>query len=678
MANFDELTGAAAAVENETLTGGNTAARVGGVMGDTIEMLARVPGVIDGVALTGGAAYGSLQNYLTALQQSGYPAAEIAEGKMIAWRNVRGGSTGGARLRLSRFKGGDTWDETAWEECNVDNYSWVLDWSGETVADVEVTETSLMNPAGGAVVWDTARRTFLYRTGTAGAYAYHNNWACTDGRPSLNDFQDYAWQSLITDWQGCLRPAIFKGTDGSIWLPVSRSEIVCVVLSATDEAYPEVVTFSGETVANPSPVDEMTLADGGTGEVVWATDSGSNRFLLRKKKSTTGVQYYAVWSGLENGQSDMVALQKTNQGGLYGGKLYKGQNGTTWQATGTHTLTRVYAPEAYQETDYTSGGFGGIFAGVDDDITEANPATGARLWWLRSRACLGWGTVSLKSETWDGTRGVARFAFTGKITYTQAEINDNTGYLLGGRLVLTSSGRLAPGGDAPLLLADRWGSRHELWQMSSGHTSCRRLWDVEAGDWLMPDGVLVPSWANVYFRTEAIGVVVDPSRRLFVPLPFETAAGTVYGSGKNSNLGLETARQLTGAASAIEAAQVFDAAEFGLTLTASEVLSYFPAFYDARYGSGRELGYRRMLPTRAEAWALTYGAGSPVSVSVNAWYVANSGTYPIKRIVSVTPEVLSGQTTPANVDLMEGYGSARIPMTGNISGGIPLLAMFPM
>lgn len=119
----------------------------------------------------------------------------------------------------------DTWSSLKIQEeigKNASAYISVAVWSGTEVADVEVVGVSMSETdAPENVVYDTVKKTFLYRSGDM----YINNW---DTRTS---YQDNMYPVLIPDPSfsaGLKKNVLYKGLDGSVCIASDASALVKV------------------------------------------------------------------------------------------------------------------------------------------------------------------------------------------------------------------------------------------------------------------------------------------------------------------------------------------------------------------------------------------------------------------------------------------------------------------
>lgn len=128
-------------------------------------------------------------------------------------------------------------------DANNPKYSTVVDWSGETVDDVEVTQQSVQGVAG-TVVYDTTKHTFLFRA-MALPVKYYNNW---EGR---ENFQANVWKASNFA-AGFFENTYYKGADGSIWVATSNAELTRLFFATSGGSQTiEVDDALSETSENP-------------------------------------------------------------------------------------------------------------------------------------------------------------------------------------------------------------------------------------------------------------------------------------------------------------------------------------------------------------------------------------------------------------------------------------------
>lgn len=136
-------------------------------------------------------------------------------------------------------------------DANKPKYPSVVEWSGVTVEDVDVTTVSIQ--AAGVVVYDTVKKTFLLRSlGSFANYAYSNNWA---GR---EDFQANVWKAS-NFVAGFYENTYYKGANGDMWIATSSSELM-KLYSASSSG--QTIEVDDElSVTSENPVQNKVITD---------------------------------------------------------------------------------------------------------------------------------------------------------------------------------------------------------------------------------------------------------------------------------------------------------------------------------------------------------------------------------------------------------------------------------
>lgn len=442
------------------------------------------------------------------------------------------------------------------------------------------------------------------------------------------------------------------------------------------DRYSPVVGWSGETVEGVDVVAGSLMS--GEGAVVYDTAKGS--FLFRLDGDTP--KYYGNWPSRSQFQ-DNVYVSGGTFTAAFTAAVFLGDDGSVWLPSSASMLVRVVAPAAVDEGAGLAV-FAGVFASVADDIVEAEPGDGARLWYVKALRSFAWGVVTRSSAAWDGSGGVARFTFTGKTSFELLDTVLHPEWTLGGRLLADALGRLVPSDAGVMQLSvDGTGLRFAAYshvrgaagQNANTGAECVPLFSLAAGDYLLADGTFCPA-SDYLGCSDAVGIIVDPAKGLFLPVPLETEDGAFYAASAGVKAINAVKDTLAMAAGCVEADAVLDNMRWALGGADTSYEAYFPAFYAARWGdSARMSGYRRLLATRAECEAMTDGAVRDALVS---WYHYNAeaGDLPT-AFYGTTPRYSMGDAASLAYVTLQGSDGMTVPVAQAPAGGFPLLALYP-
>lgn len=442
------------------------------------------------------------------------------------------------------------------------------------------------------------------------------------------------------------------------------------------DRYSPVVSWSGETVEGVSVTAGSSMAD--EGDVVYDTAKGT--FLFRP--SGQEVRYYSNWPSRGQFQ-DNVYVSGGTFTAAFTAAVFMGEDGSVWLPSSASLLVRVIAPAAVDEGAGLAV-FAGVFASVADDIVEAEPGDGARLWYVKALRSFAWGVVTRSSAAWNGSGGVARFTFTGKTSFELLDTVLHPEWTLGGRLLPDVLGRLVPSEAGVMQLSvDGTGLRYAAYshvrgaagQNANTGAECVPLFTLAAGDYLLADGTFCPA-SDYLGGSDAVGIIVDPGKGLFLPVPLETEGGAFYAGSAGVKTINAVKDTLAMAAGCVEADAVLDNMRWALGGADTSYEAYFPAFYAARWGgSARMSGYRRLLATRAECEAMTDGAVRDALVS---WYRYNAeaGDLPT-AFYGTTPRYSMGDAASLAYVTLQGSEGMTVPVSQAPAQGFPLLALYP-
>lgn len=442
------------------------------------------------------------------------------------------------------------------------------------------------------------------------------------------------------------------------------------------DRYSPVVGWSGETVEGVDVVAGSLMS--GEGAVVYDTAKGS--FLFRLDGDTP--KYYGNWPSRSQFQ-DNVYVSGGTFTAAFTAAVFLGDDGSVWLPSSASMLVRVVAPAAVDEGAGLAV-FAGVFASVADDIVEAEPGDGARLWYVKALRSFAWGVVTRSSAAWDGSGGVARFTFTGKTSFELLDTVLHPEWTLGGRLLADALGRLVPSDAGVMQLSvDGTGLRYAAYshvrgaagQNANTGAECVPLFSLAAGDYLLADGTFCPA-SDYLGCSDAVGIIVDPAKGLFLPVPLETEDGAFYAASAGVKAINAVKDTLAMAAGCVEADAVLDNMRWALGGADTSYEAYFPAFYAARWGDfARMSGYRRLLATRAECEAMTDGAVRDALVS---WYHYNAeaGDLPT-AFYGTTPRYSMGDAASLAYVTLQGSDGMTVPVAQAPAGGFPLLALYP-
>lgn len=464
------------------------------------------------------------------------------------------------------------------------------------------------------------------------------------------------------------RSRLVRYKSGDVWDGAAWEE--CYV-----DRYSPVVSWSGETVEGVSVTPGSSMAD--EGDVVYDTAKGT--FLFRP--SGQEVRYYGNWPSRGQFQ-DNVYVSGGTFTAAFTASVFMGGDGSVWLPSSASLLVRVIAPPVV-DAEGRLAGFAGVFASVADDIVEAEPGDGARLWYVKALRSFAWGTVARSTAPWDGSGGVARFTLTGKTSFELLDLTLHPEWTLGGRLMADALGRLVPSEAGVMLLSvDGTGLRYAAYshvrgaagQNANTGAECVPLFTLAAGDYLLADGTFCP--ASDYQGSNAVGIIVDPGKGLFLPVPLETEGGAFYAGSAGVKTINAVKDALSMAAGCVEADAVLDNMRWALGGSDTSYEAYFPAFYAARWGgSGRMSGYRRLLATRAECEAMTDGAVRDALVS---WYRYNVGAGDLPTaFYGTTPRYTIDDAASLAIVTLQGSEGMTVPVAKAPAGGFPLLALYP-
>lgn len=654
MQSITDLQAAIGAITSETVANANTAARVGGAMGGLLGTVA-VTGAINVRAVTGQQSFDTVAAMAAAITTCGLPADSLVPGVLALWMDA------GGTLHAARLKGANAATADAWETVPLDYHDPVVQWSGTVVTGVTVSYISVPETSDPArVVYDTGRGTFLYNTTGS---TYINNWT------TRTDYQSEAYTATSGDsFVAGFRRAFFAGQDGSLWIATSDSSLFCLVAAQSQggggDAYPVCRRWSGTVVTSPTLAVTSAVGDEPAAVVY---DSGRNTFLY-----FDGDEYHTNWTTRTDYQSGDYSLHSAGPfNPQFAKAFFPAIDGTLWAATSADTLERVAGEDNGGVTT-----FAGIYAGSDivsDTSAAASPS--ASLWYIRQSGQFGIGVVEEVADTWiDGTPGFKRFRFRGKTGLTNADLEPY------GPGVVTSMGyAVAEDGVElvqlpPVDTAD-WQGRGMRYRASrTSLTTCELipLFRLSPGDMLLDDGTFIfvdaLDWNYPGLADRVRGIIVDTARRLMIPVPAAAVSGKAFVSSRGTSMlaGMLPVLKSLPDCRAVDAYLYSARASLGGTDASFD--TYFPAFYEARFG--QRAGYKRYLATRDECTAI--GADSRITRARELCGLSTDPFY------GITPREQFSVTAAASVQL-EGdaaAGNAVTAATASTGAKYAVLALY--